>query len=142
MERGNSGTRHRKAPVDAQVEDVISSAEKDPLVRAPAKPASESTVDEQWDLDDDEDWVDGQSPEKEQSEAEKEISRRRRVLKRGPVEVGIAFAFHLTMLGIYIYIHVYDATIVKKTRGKGFPGLETYGGRWKYLTHINLVRKQ
>ena len=69
-----------------------------------------------------------------------DISRRRGILKRGAVEVGIGTAFHLLMLCAYLYIHVYDASVVKTAKDKGFPGLLTYGGRWKYLTYINLVR--
>lgn len=134
------GTRRRKQN-NSQIDEDFSTATKDPLVRESAKPPGESTVDEKWDLEDDEDWVDGQTPGKEQTETAKEVSRRRRILKRGALEVGIASAFHLAILCAYIYIHVYDATVVKKTMGKGFPGLLTYGGRWKYLTYINLVRK-
>lgn len=116
-------------------------AVKDPLVRTSAKPPSETNVDEKWDLEDDEDWVDGQTPGKEQTAEDAELARRRRVLKRDAFEVGVAFAFHLAAMCVYIYIHVYDATLVKKNKGKGFEGLSTYGGRWKYLTYINLVRK-
>ena len=141
-DQGHSTTETRRRHLGrggSEIDEDFSSTGKDPLVRVSAKPASESTVDEKWDLEDDEDWADGQTPGAEQTEADKEISRRRRVLKRGALEVGIAFAFHLTMMCVYIYIHVYDATVVKKTKEKGFPGLYTYGGRWKYMTYINLV---
>lgn len=144
--QGSSGTRRRKptepkeSAEKAAVKEALATAVKDPLVRTAAKPPNESKIDEKWDLEDDEDWVDGQTPGKEQTEADYELSRRRRILKRDSVEVGIAFAFHLVMLCVYIYIHVYDATVSKKVKGKGFPGLLTYGGRWKYLTYIDLVR--
>lgn len=72
-------------------------------------------------------------------ESGKETSREREILKRGAVEVGSGIAFHLAMLCVYLYIHVYDASVAK-TAKEGFPGLLTYGGRWKYLTYINLVR--
>ena len=126
----------------AEDEAVGSAAVKDPLVRSPPKPVDQSKVDEYWDLEDDENWVDGQSPgaEKERDEEDIEMTRRRRVLKRDSVEVGVAFAFHLVVMCVYIYIHVYDATIIKRNKGKGFEGIQTYGGRWKYLTYWNLVR--
>ena len=61
------------------------------------------------------------------------------MLKRDAIEAGTALVVHLIFMCIFIYIHVYDASVVKKTKGKGFPGLLTYGGRWKYLTYLNLV---
>ncbi len=120
--------------------EAIAGAIKDPLVRTSAKPPDESKVDEKWDLEDDENWVDGQNPT-ERTEDDVELAKRRRVLKRDSIEVGTAFVFHLAMMCVFIYIHVYDATIVKRNKGKGFEGLATYGGRWKFLTYINLVRK-
>lgn len=141
-----SETRRRK-PLELKeetqkdsVEEALETAVNDPLVRTPAKPPNASNVDEKWDLEDDEDWVDGQTPGKAQTEADYELAKRRRILKRGAMEVGIAFAFHLAVMCVYIYIHVYDATVAKRVKGKGFPGHFTYGGRWKYLTYINLVR--
>ena len=119
-------------------QEALAEAIKDPLVRTAAKPPDPTKVDEEWDLEDDEDWVDGQSP-KERTEDDIELSRRRRVLKRDSIEVGIAFVFHLVLMCVFIYIHVYDATIIKRNKGKGFEGLQTYGGRWKFLTYINLV---
>lgn len=126
---------------DAALDEVLGTAVKDPLVRTPAKPPDPSKLDEKWDLEDDEDWVEGQSPGGERAEEDAELSRRRRVLKRDSVEAGTALLVHLLFMCIYIYIHVYDATIVKKTKGKGFPGLLSYGGRWKYLTYWNLVSR-
>lgn len=144
MEGTAKDTRRRKhagpeekARKDA-VEEALATAVKDPLVRTAAKPPSDCQVDEKWDLEDDEDWVDGQTSGKE-TKKDTELARRRRVLKRGATEVGIAFGFHLAVMCVYICIHVYDATVVKKTSGKGVAGMFTYGGRWKYLTYINLV---
>ncbi len=70
--------------------------------------------------------------------------RRKSILRRTQGELTLTFAFHLIVMCLYICIHVYDATVFKRTGGKGFEGAETYGGRWKYLTYINLVsgRKQ
>ena len=121
-------------------DEVIGSAVKDPFVRSPPKPFNESNIDDYWDLEDDEDWVDGQNSTNRQTKEDAEQVRKRRVLKRGSVEVGIAFVFHLLAMCVYIYIHVYDATIVKRNKGRGFVGIDTYGGRWKFLTYCNLVR--
>lgn len=146
-EQEETKARRRKPPVTeeqeqkAAVDAALASAMKDPLVRTPAKAPDASKVDEKWDLEDDEDWVEGQSPGGERQEEDAELSRRRRVLKRDAVESGIALLVHLVLMCVYIYIHVYEAAIVKKTKGKGFPGLLTYGGRWKYLTFLNLVSK-
>ena len=144
MEQNGSATRRRNLhgeEGEGLMDAAFDEAANDPLVRTSAKPPSDANVDEKWDLEDDEDWVDGQTPGKEQTAADAELARRRRILKRDAFEVGVAFAFHLAVMCVYIYIHVYDATIVKKNKGKGFVGLSTYGGRWKYLTYINLVRK-
>lgn len=140
MSSGEGEPRRRKKENDRNdlAEEVIAGAIRDPLVRTSAKPPDESKVDEKWDLEDDENWVDGQNPA-ERTEDDVELARRRRVLKRDSFEVGTAFVFHLAMMCVYIYIHVYDATIVKRNKGKGFEGLATYGGRWKFLTYVNLV---
>ena len=142
----SSSSRRRRKPQqdkedEAAINAALSAAADDPLVRTAAKPPSTENVDEQWDLDDDEDWADGQTPGKERTKGDLELARKRRVLRRGSLEVGIAFVFHLVAMCVYIYIHVYDATVVKKNKGKGFEGLLTYGGRWKFLTYINLVSK-
>lgn len=123
---------------------ALETAVADPMVRTPAKPAGTTTVDEYWDLDDDENWVDGQTPGQGagqgRSPEDLELARKRRVLKRDGWEVGVAFVFHLVMMCTYIYIHVYDATIFKRNKGVGFEECNTLGGRWKFLTYINLVR--
>ena len=84
-----------------------------------------------WDLDDDGDWG---------SSNPSSTSRKRRVLRRSNTEMGIAFVCHLAFMCFYIFVQVYDATIFKRSKGVGFDGAFTYGGRWKYLTYINLVR--
>lgn len=83
-----------------------------------------------WDLDDDDQW--GKS-----AYSSSEVAKRRKVMRRSNSEVGIAFTCHLVLMCYYIYVHVYDATIVKRSKGVGFDF--TYGGRWKFLTYINLV---
>ena len=122
---------------------ALEMATADPLVRTPAKPAGTTTIDEEWDLDDDENWVDGQTPGQgvgQRSQENLELARRRKVLKRDGWEMGVAFVFHLVVMCAYIYIHVYDATILKRNKGVGFKDCFTYGGRWKFLTYINMVR--
>ena len=93
-----------------------------------SEPAPEGT--DYWDLDDDDQW--GSS-----SYSTSELAKKRKVLRRSNLEVGIAFACHLILMCYYIYVHVYDATIVKRNKGEGFD--YSYGGRWKFLTYINIV---
>ena len=50
-----------------------------------------------------------------------------------------AFFLHLIVLGFYVYVHAYDATVYKRNKGMGFIGSDTFGGRWKSLTYINMV---
>ena len=60
-------------------------------------------------------------------------------MQRGNLEMAVSLFVHLAGLGFYVYVHVFDGTNVKKTGGKGVPGAEVFGGRWKFLTYINLV---
>lgn len=78
--------------------------------------------------------MDPSHPRKETQE-----QRIRRVMHRGNMEVAIAFLLHLALLGFYVYVHIYDGTIFKRTKGKGFLGHNKFGGRWKFLTYIDLV---
>ena len=50
-----------------------------------------------------------------------------------------AFFLHLIVLGFYVYVHAYDATVYKRNKGMGFIGSDKFGGRWQYLTYINMV---
>lgn len=144
---GDSEVRQRHVLQDNQDDEeatkkAMEAAMADPMVRSPPKPAGSTTVDEYWDLEDDENWVDGQSGQEENTEKTQEqleAARKRRVLKRDGLEMGVAFVVHLVIMCIYIYIHVYDATVFKRNKGAGYPGYKTYGGRWKFLTYINLV---
>ena len=117
----------RKRQAGGEAEEI----EKDDteISQEDTSPAPEGGAD-YWDLDDDDQW--GNS-----SYSSSELAKRRRVLRRSTVEVGIAFACHLFVMCYYIYVHIYDATIVKRSKGVGFD--LTYGGRWKFLTYINLV---
>ena len=60
-------------------------------------------------------------------------------MQRGALESAVALLVHLAGLGFYVYVHVYDGTNAKRTGGKGLPGIGVFGGRWKFLTYINLV---
>ena len=55
------------------------------------------------------------------------------------MELSLAFVCHSSVMLFYIAAHVYDGTVFKRSKGKGFEGTETYGGRWKYFTYINFV---
>lgn len=68
-------------------------------------------------------------------------SRRRKILRRSTTETAIAFVCHTALMCFYIYAHVYDGTIFKRNKGKGFEGAGEYGGRWKYLTYTNFVSR-
>jgi len=140
-EEDNSDLRRRNLPQDEDeaTKKALDAAMSDPMVRSPAKPVGSTTVDEYWDLDDDENWVEGQSSEEKSTPEDLEAARKRRVLKRDAWEVGVAFVVHLLIMCMYIYIHVFDATVFKRNKGVGFPGQKTYGGRWKFLTYINSV---
>ena len=140
-EEESSDLRRRNLPQgeDEAAKKALETARSDPMVRTPAKPVGSTTVDEYWDLDDDENWAEGQSGEDKPTEEDLEAARKRRVLKRDGWEVGVAFVVHLLIMCVYIYIHVYDATVFKRNKGAGYPGHNSYGGRWKFLTYINLV---
>ena len=66
-------------------------------------------------------------------------TQKQRVITPGIFEIVTAFFLHLIVLGFYVYVHVYDSTVYEKNEGMGFPGSETFGGRWKSLTYINMV---
>ena len=64
--------------------------------------------------------------------------------RRTQEEIALGFVVHLLMLFYWVFVHVYDATIIKglsvEGRNKVIPSYETNVGRWKYLTYINLVK--
>ena len=66
-------------------------------------------------------------------------TQKQRVITPGIFEIDTAFFLHLTMLGFYVYVHVYDCTVYEKNKETWFPESEKFGGRWKYLTYINMV---
>ncbi len=111
-------------------EGGVDGEEKDPLV------ADDNG--DQWDLDD-EGWGEESGEKVQTRDEDGELTRRRKILRRSTREVSTAFVCHLVLMCLYVYIHVHDATIFKRNKGKGFVGAFTYGGRWKFLTYINMV---
>lgn len=63
--------------------------------------------------------------------------------RRTQGEIAIGFVIHLLMLFYWVFVHVYDSTIMKglsvEDRRKVTPDYEITFGRWKYLTYINMV---
>ena len=51
-------------------------------------------------------------------------------------------AWHLLCLCTYVAIHWYDYKLVSECSNleRYFPGAHAFGGRWKYLTAITMVR--
>ena len=92
---------------------------------------------EDWGIDDDGDW--GSKTDPSQPKKETQEQRIQRVMTPGIFEIVTAFFLHLTVLGFYVYVHVYDGTVYKRNKGMGFIGVDKFGGRWKYLTYINMV---
>ena len=64
--------------------------------------------------------------------------------RRTQEEMALGFVVHLLMLFYWVFVHVYDATVIKslsiEERDEVIPNYEVTVGRWKYLTHINLVK--
>jgi hypothetical protein len=112
----------------------------DPLVlkgsRPTGPPKKLAEGEEDWGIDDDDDWGSKRDPSQPRKETQEQ--RIQRVMEKGVLEIAVAVVFHLAALGFYVYAHVHDGTIYKKTGGKGFPGSDTFGGRWKFLTYIDL----
>ena len=74
-------------------------------------------------------------------EVEVSSERAHRPMRRSVTEMAVGSFYHFAILCFYIYVHVYDATLMKKCPQpeKFFTGSNAFGGRWKYLTYINLV---
>lgn len=70
--------------------------------------------------------------------------KRAKKLRKTILETGIRMAVHMAMLALYIAIHVYFDDQYKKCppelRMKYFYGGIPFGGLWKYMTHICMVR--
>lgn len=63
--------------------------------------------------------------------------------RRTQEELALGFVIHLLLLFYWVFVHVYDATIVKgltiETRQKIWSDYGSAIGRWKFLTYINMV---
>lgn len=93
---------------------------------------------EEWGIEDDGDW--GGKSDQSQPGKETQEQHIKRIINKTNMEMMVGFLLHLGLLGFCVYVQVYDSTNLKRTGGKGLPGLFTFAGRWKYLTYINLVR--
>lgn len=64
--------------------------------------------------------------------------------RRTQGEVALGFVIHLLMLFYWVFVHVYDGTVIKglsiEARKKVVPDYGENLGRWRYLSYINLVR--
>ncbi|XP_065898257.1 androgen-dependent TFPI-regulating protein-like [Dysidea avara] len=62
--------------------------------------------------------------------------------RRTQVEVLLGFVVHLLMLFYWVFVHVYDASVVKSlsedARRVAFPTHDQFLGRWRFLTYINM----
>ena len=103
------------------------------------RPLHEERKDGEADLDQNDDWDLDDRPGMSLSGASEAANKRGHTLRRTNVQVGLGCACHFIIMCCYMYIHVYHATVFERTKGKGYEGVNTYGGRWKYLTDINLV---
>ena len=65
--------------------------------------------------------------------------------RRTQDEVLLGFVVHLLMMFYWVFVHVYDSTVVKSlsedARRVAFPVYDQFLGRWRFLTYINLVRR-
>ena len=65
--------------------------------------------------------------------------------RRTQEEIALGFVVHLSQLFYWVFVHVYDATIIKglsvEERNQVISNYEQTFGRWKYLTYINLVKE-
>ena len=68
--------------------------------------------------------------------------KRLKILRRPFSEVTRAFAVHLVFLLYCMAVNITDATVFKQCtdHDQSFPGYNTFGGRFKYLTHVFMVR--
>ena len=65
--------------------------------------------------------------------------------RRTQGELALGFVVHLLMLFYWVFVHVYDATVIKglsdEDRRKVYPEYNSPVGRWRFLTYINMVRE-
>ena len=69
---------------------------------------------------------------------------KKKFYRKTQTELVIGYVVHVVLLGFFVFIRVYEATVIKRMSQKSleiaFPGSRMYGGRWRYLVYINLVR--
>ena len=69
---------------------------------------------------------------------------RKKFYRKSQAELIVGYAVHFVLLGFYVFVRVYEATVIKRMSKESydaaFSGAKLYGGRWKYLTYIDLVR--
>lgn len=59
-------------------------------------------------------------------------------------EALLSLIVHATIFLYYACVLVFESNMIERNAARGFAGIgsNTYGGRWKYLTYINMVRKK
>lgn len=94
---------------------------------------------EEQDVTEPEGWVEGEDEPVTFKQKKGKFSRRTQE------ELAVGFVVHLLMLFYWVFVHVYDATIMKslsiEERDIVTPNYEVTFGRWKYITYINLVKQ-
>ncbi len=67
-------------------------------------------------------------------------------LRKSVIEIGVRMVVHMVLLAVFLAVHVHNIEQIKKcpepTRTKLFYGGVSFGGLWKYLTHICMVSKR
>ena len=69
---------------------------------------------------------------------------RKKFYRKSQAELIVGYVVHFVLLAFYVFVRVYEATVIKRMSKESydvaFSGAKLYGGRWKYLTYIDLVR--
>lgn len=70
--------------------------------------------------------------------------KQRKFHRRSNVEVLISHVVHFGILCFCVYVKVFESGVIRRLADegnldKGFPGILSFGGRWKFLTYINFV---
>ena len=119
--------RQRKTEAGSLTEEGPREDEAEASVSNQARPESE----ELWEEEEDVAQVREEHPQ----------AKCYKILRRTQVELGLAFIVHLLFLLCFIAVHIYDRTLLKRCPDpdKYFVGWNTYGGRFKFLTYLNMV---
>lgn len=70
--------------------------------------------------------------------------KQRKFHRSSNVEVLISHVVHFGILCFCVYVKVFESGVIRRLAdegnlSKGFPGILSFGGRWKFLTYINFV---